>query len=71
MNLVEGPVAVVGIRNDHRDKGVYLRPVQTVTTGALFGRPNNVCFRRGRNIVNHSVNLVIIEPHFGGYDLAC
>ena len=39
MELVEGPVSFVDTRNNRRDGKVYLKPVQTVTGGIVFGRP--------------------------------
>lgn len=39
MELVEGPVSFVDTRNNRRDGKAYLKPVQTVTGGIVFGRP--------------------------------
>jgi dihydroorotase len=39
MELVEGPVSFVDTRNNRRDGKAYLKPVQTVTGGVVFGRP--------------------------------
>jgi len=39
MELVEGQVAFVDTRNNARNGKAYLKPVQTVTAGVVFGRP--------------------------------
>ena len=39
MELVEGPVSFVDTRNNTRNGRAYLKPVQTVTAGVVFGRP--------------------------------
>src|SRR5215467_78986 len=39
MELVEGPVSFVDTRNNTRSGRAYLKPVQTVTAGVVFGRP--------------------------------
>src|SRR6202030_2721936 len=39
MELVEGPVSFVDTRNNARNGRAYLKPVQTVTAGVVFGRP--------------------------------
>ncbi len=39
MELVEGPVNFVDTRNNTRSGTAYLKPVQTVNTGVVFGRP--------------------------------
>jgi dihydroorotase len=39
MELVEGPVSFVDTRNNTRNGRAYLKPVQTVTGGVVFGRP--------------------------------
>jgi len=39
MELIEGPVSFVDARNNKRDGKAYLKPVQTVAAGVLFGRP--------------------------------
>ncbi|HZP79971.1 MAG TPA: amidohydrolase/deacetylase family metallohydrolase [Pseudolabrys sp.] len=39
MELVEGPVSFVDTRNNKRDGKAYLKPVQTVRGGIVFGRP--------------------------------
>jgi dihydroorotase len=44
MELVVGPVSFVDTRNNARSGNAYLRPVQTVTAGVPFGRPNNAPF---------------------------
>ena len=44
MELVEGDVSFVDTRNNTRTGRAYLKPVQTVTAGVLFGRPYNSPF---------------------------
>ncbi len=44
MELVEGPVSFVDTRNNARNGGAYLKPVQTVTAGVPFGRPYGLPF---------------------------
>jgi len=39
MELVEGPVSFVDTRNNKREGKAYLKPVQTVAAGVVFGRP--------------------------------
>ena len=39
MELMEGPVSFVDTRNNTRNGRAYLKPVQTVTAGVVFGRP--------------------------------
>ncbi len=39
MELVEGPVSFLDTRNNKRDGGAFLKPVQTVINGVPFGRP--------------------------------
>src|SRR5262250_130005 len=39
MELAEGPVSFVDTRNNSRNGRAYLKPVQTVTAGVVFGRP--------------------------------
>jgi dihydroorotase len=39
MELVEGPVSFVDIRNNKRDGKALLKPMQTVINGVPFGRP--------------------------------
>ncbi|MBV9064701.1 MAG: amidohydrolase/deacetylase family metallohydrolase [Methylobacteriaceae bacterium] len=39
MELVEGPVSFLDTRNNTRNGSAYLKPVQTVNTGVVFGRP--------------------------------
>ena len=39
MELVSGPVSFVDTRNNTRKGKAYLKPVQTVTAGVVFGRP--------------------------------
>lgn len=39
MEWVEGPVSFVDTRNNTRTGTAYLKPVQTVNTGVVFGRP--------------------------------
>src|SRR5262249_18458452 len=47
MELVEGPVSFVDTRNNSRDGRAYLKPVQTVTAGGPFGRPDHSPFAGG------------------------
>ncbi|WP_407530203.1 amidohydrolase [Methylobacterium oryzisoli] len=39
MELVEGPVSFVDTRSNTRSGTAFLKPVQTVNTGVVFGRP--------------------------------
>jgi dihydroorotase len=39
LELVEGPVRFVDTRKNERQGKVYLRPVQAVLNGVVFGRP--------------------------------
>lgn len=44
LELVEGPVSFVDTRNNTRQGGAYLKPVQAVVAGIPFGRPYNLPF---------------------------
>jgi len=45
MELVEGQVAFVIHATTARNGKAYLKPVQTVTAGVVFGRPYALRFR--------------------------
>jgi dihydroorotase len=44
LEVVEGPVEFVDTRNNKRTGKVYIKPVQTVTRGIVFGRPFSAPF---------------------------
>ena len=44
LEVVEGPVEFVDTRNNKRQGNVYIKPVQTVTGGIVFGRPYSAPF---------------------------
>jgi dihydroorotase len=44
LELVQGPVSFVDTRNNTRTGQAHLKPVQTVTAGVPFGRPDNAPF---------------------------
>jgi dihydroorotase len=44
LEVVEGPVEFVDTRNNKRSGKVYVKPVQTVAAGTVFGRPYSAPF---------------------------